>query len=204
MPQLPLPPDVFAAQGYPHECNPSTPHQIGTSPLEIWYSGMVIQASYSSGAIPIDAIRGYPLVVGRSGVIDRIAVEVTGNVATAVGRCGIYRATSIINLYPSSLVVESGELDVSSTGIKAVTVSAFLEAGLYWMVFLGGVANGNMRRPAVSGEAPLLGAPTTLGANPNNRIEATFAYAALPSTFPASAVMSTSANHAVVHVRFAS
>lgn len=204
MPQLPLPPDVYAAQGFPHEPNPSTPMQAGTSPLEIWYSGVVNQTAYAVGAISLDFIYANPVVIGRTGIIDRIAFEVTtgaGGGTGGVGRCGIYASGA--DGYPAALIVDGGEQSTEVAAVKASTVSVFLSAGRYWFVTHFGVAACSARKPAAGGINTILGVPTTMGANCNLRLVPGVSYAALPATFPAGATASTGI-YQLVHIRFAS
>lgn len=194
---------LVGAQGYPHEPNPSTPMQAGTSPLECWYSGMVNQTAYSTVAGVLDFIRAYPVVIGRSGIIDRLAFEVTtGGAAGAVARCAIYRPTSEKNHYPSSLVVDGGEFGCTSIGVKAASVSIFLGAGLYWLCQLQGVAVSTSRRTLAAGTSSVFGVPITLGAFPNDTINTAFSYAAFPATFPGGGLYLAGSAVRGVHVRF--
>lgn len=206
MPQLPLPPDVFAAQGYPHEFNASTPHQATADPLEIFYSGVVNQTAYTGTTMLVDNIRAMPVVIGRSGHIDRIAFEVSTLGASSVARCGIYRSTSQTNLYPSSLVADGGEQDCSSTGVKITLfdfgLQKFLQAGHYWFAILTGVATFVARAAAAAATASTTGLPTTMGANLNRALNVPLTYGALPSAFPAIGAGGFQAVPPLVHVRF--
>jgi hypothetical protein len=63
--------------------------------------------------------------------VDRLGVEVTTAVATAVYRLGIYRDAGGI---PGALLVDGGTVDCSTTGNKTVTISqAINDPGLYWL-----------------------------------------------------------------------
>jgi hypothetical protein len=60
-------------------------------------------------------------------------------VTTASGgntiRHGIYAAVSITDLYPGSLLVDSGTISVGTTGLKTTTINITIEAGkMYWMI----------------------------------------------------------------------
>lgn len=196
---------MFGPQGAKRYPNLSTPRQRGTSPWESWYSGVVNQTAYAAVAHAVDNIYCLPVVIGKGGFIDRVAFEVTtGGAAGSVGRCGIYRATSRKNIYPGALVVDGGEKDTTSSGVKSTTVNVFLRAGLYYFCMLTGVAAPTLRDLAVASASPILGLPTTMGANNHYHVTVAFPYAALPSAFPASATPGVSSRLGLVHVRFAS
>jgi hypothetical protein len=183
------------AQGFPHEPNPSTPMQAGTSPIEAWYSGVVNQTAYSALALPVfDGVRARTYTIGRDCVLSAIAFEVTTGAGGAVGRVALYRSTSGRNIYPSSLVVDGGEFDCSTTGIKVTTgLSIFLKAGLYWVMATQGVATATLRSVQGGGGPTVIGALTTLGGNPNSSLSLTRSYAPFSATFEAGAGQST--NH---------
>lgn len=207
MPQLPLPPEVFPAQGFRKEPNAQSAFQVGTAAAERWYSGVVSQATFTADAFGVDTPVGYPVVIGKDSIIDRIAFEVTsGGAAGSVARVGIYRATSPTNLYPSELVVDGGEHTTTGVGVKASTVEVFLKAGLYWFMYHCGVNYPTIRMVPVAALSPTFGLPSDFGANPNNRIDGTglFSYGAFPATFPAGAALSDNFYSPLVHVRFAS
>lgn len=67
------------------------------------------------------------------GSIDRMAVHLNGGTPTAseVMRVGIYADTG--DGYPGTLIYEAGTLDLSSIGVKTVTVAVTLPTGLYWL-----------------------------------------------------------------------
>ena len=70
--------------------------------------------------------------LARAVTCDRIAMNV--NVAAEAGkkaRLGICRDTGAY--YPGALLLDAGEVDVSSTGLKALAVSLELDAGMYWV-----------------------------------------------------------------------
>lgn len=185
----------------------STPMQRGTSPLECWYSGIMNQTAYgTSGAIATAVLRAYPVVIGRAGLVDRIAFETTVSAgAGGKARAGIYRATSKYNIYPSELVVDGGEyLTDAVAGIKSTTISTFLPAGLYWFAFLMGTAAPTLRAPT-SGAfcSPINGCPNTIGSQGNIGMVIAQAYGNLPTTFPGAASLS-SGLFCLIHIRLAS
>ena len=133
-----------------------------------------------------------PFIAGRGGTIDRIAVNVTTLAASGVMRCGIYDSTSDTNLYPNALILDSGELSTASTGVKSATVSQALTAGkLYWFVTLTGTAAPTLRALAATDLHSIFNLDNTLGTAPGRYLQVALAYGALPSTFTASASVTT-------------
>ena len=87
-------------------------------------------ATSDTSALTLNVMRLFPLWFPYEQAIDRIGVEITGTVATAIARVGFYTST---NGLPDALLFEAGStLDVSSAGTKTATVSQTLPAGLVW------------------------------------------------------------------------
>ncbi|KKM85336.1 hypothetical protein LCGC14_1290030 [marine sediment metagenome] len=86
-------------------------------------------------AIGADLMHAIPFPVSRGPeTFDRIAISVsTGGGGGAKIRLAIYNDS---NGRPGSLVLDAGEVDVTSTGYKAITISQELETGWYWLCFL--------------------------------------------------------------------
>lgn len=176
-------------------------HRGAGGGLTIYYTGAANQTAHTTGALTFDNIFAYPLVLD-GGVIDTVEFEVTTGVANAVGRCGLYTNTSEQIIYPNALVVDGGEKDCSTNGVKATSsLSVAIPPGLYWLVTHAGVATPTIRTIAPGGVSHILGLLTTMGASPPLLIAGARAYSALPLTFPASIAMSagTSARMGAVH-----
>jgi len=197
--------------GQPHRDLNSFRH-VGTTPFERWYAGGSPGRSDIPAAVafPIDTLRCAPFIVARPTRIDRIGFQVTvvGG-AGSVARCGIYRATSRISIYPGTLIVDGGEKDCAAAGgigVKSTVIDKWLDPGiLYWFVYNAGVSaptsaavllNGSGIMPAVAGMAA--GTLTDTSAT----LAVASAYAALPATFPAGAAFGTGST-ASVAVRLA-
>jgi hypothetical protein len=71
---------------------------------------------------------------------DRFAVYVNDAAAGKVCRLGLYRDNG--SYYPGALLLDGGEVDVSTTGTKEVEVSIELDAGMYWIACLSDGAPG--------------------------------------------------------------
>jgi hypothetical protein len=171
----------------------STYQQIGTTPVECWYSNQVSAAPATvttAASTPVDTLRAFPFFVSSASSLDRLAFVVSTLAAAGVGRVGIYTTTSTTNLYPSTLVIESGELSTASIGAKVATISANLQSGsLYYFVFLFGVAAPILRAAQTYAVSGALGWPSSLVATPNIGFTTPLAYQALPTTFPAGATL---------------
>jgi hypothetical protein len=77
-----------------------------------------------------------PIFFVRPVTLDRIAVRVTtAGSAGSVIRLGIYSADAA--MFPSTLVLDAGTVDSSSTGTKEITISQALPFGVYWLGAVG-------------------------------------------------------------------
>lgn len=85
-------------------------------------------AAVTNGRMLVGAV-----LVVQSCTIDRISFEVvtTPGGAGSVTRAGIYNSDA--NGLPSSLLLDAGTADTTTTGIKEITVSQALTPGLYWV-----------------------------------------------------------------------
>lgn len=121
--------------------------------------------------------------------------------AGGVARIGMYTNTSDKNLYPSTLVYDSGELATTAgTGIAPLASLTIATNTLYWYVVLFGTA------------APLLRGATTpfmLGGGANINLTPLSAcitvnqtYGALPATFPSGGLPETSSPFPRILVSF--
>jgi hypothetical protein len=86
----------------------------------------------------------YPLFIQETITIDRLNVEVTSNQASTTWRIGIYTPDS--NGVPSTLLLDAGTVATTSTGLKTITVSQTLTAGLY---YIAGVWQGGSTSPTL-------------------------------------------------------
>lgn len=167
--------------------------QVGAGTAgEGWFSaGLVNGTALTSGALAVDTLFAQPFYNGPTTTLDRIAFLVTtGGAAGSVSRCGIYAnvpivlgaPTSTVQVTPQTLVVDGGEFDTTTTGIKSTVISTTLTANtLYWFVFLCGVAAPSSRLTVLASGGAGLGYPSTLAAGSRSPVNITLAYAALPT-----------------------
>jgi len=186
--------------------DPGQQVHIGTTPFELWYpAGLPVYGSWGSlgsSLVTLGRLYGMPFSRPRGRVIDRIGFRVTTAAgAGGVARCGIYQATSATNIYPSALVLDSGELVTTSTGVKSASVNQNLDPDvLYWFALLFGVAAPQVSE--VDSGLRVLGLSSAL-VTPAQSLFVAQAYGALPATFPAGATLEAGTDF-IVAARFSS
>jgi hypothetical protein len=183
--------------------------QVGVTPNEVWHTPGTIGEGSPAATVPEDQIYAVPFLVCQAITIDRIGFMKNANGAGALGRCGIYRGTSRTILYPSALVIDGGQQDLSAGGaaVHASTISVALTPDLYWLVYLGDAATHPQlicHDTSPCSLPPLLGVSSTVFGTFRTHLRGAFAYAALPATFPAGATPNFSNNMPVIAVRIAS
>jgi len=95
-------------------------------PLPVAYASMAYTIGYSAGV-------AIPFLVSRDLTIDRLAVETTVADAGKTGRLGIYNDG--VDLYPGTLVLDYGTIDIGVVGILTASADQALTKGLYWLVY---------------------------------------------------------------------
>lgn len=163
-----------------------------------YYGSAIIYGTPSTLAVTVGSLRASPFFVGVNKAFDRIQCEVTTFGASSKVRLGVYSDNG--SGYPGALVVDSGELDAGSNGVKPATISVSLTPGVYWLAILGGTATCTYR---TFGGASLLstifGWDSAMGAttrDPHFSVAKT--YGALPDPFTAGATINTTANNMAI------
>lgn len=135
----------------------------------------------TTNAISANVHSANPFIVPKSGTFDRIAVNVTATGTATLMRLGVYSATAAG--IPDALLLDSGALDPSGTGIKEATISLALVAGnLYYFTL---VANGSLTVTAITTNAAAFGNADASDTAGRSHLTSTHAYAALPATYGA-------------------
>lgn len=149
-----------------------------------YVSNTLSGASTSTQALANGTLRAWRWRVESTLNFTEILSEVTTLAAASSYRIGLY--TDLAG-YPDQLVAGTDVTTYDSTGTGVKTsgaVNITLNPGYYWIV-LNSNATPVMRAHA-TGSVLSLGADSSLGANSFvTAINATFAYAAMPSSFPA-------------------
>lgn len=143
----------------------------------------------TQGAASANSLRAFPFYIPKTAAFDRIAIRITtaGTGATPRVRIGVYEDKGDGSVYPGALVLDAGEVDVSSTGLKEITITLTLKGGkLYWLAFVGqDTASMAMAAiPAADSLATFLGLDNGLTGTPYLGYAHTQAYGALPATYP--------------------
>ncbi len=152
--------------------------------VQAYYTaGQSSAVASTTGTPTVDTLRAFPFMVAEDCTIDRLGIGVTTNVATAVGRIGIYDSTT--DLYPGALIGESGQFDLSTIGAIIATVSIPVQRGvIYWAAHLAGTAAGTIRCLGMNCVSGALGAGASLGSAVTVGWSHAQAYGVMPSAFP--------------------
>ncbi len=162
------------------------------------YIGNVATATNTKNILRVSPF----LVVLDTESFDRISIRFSSTIATSVGRLGIYTWDAQSDR-PDELLVDSGEQDWGTSGLKETVIDVTLTAGYYGMASLGGTA-----QPAVYtwGEGNsggcFIGNPTPASTFERlSGITIAQAYGALPNPFPAGALTYVTSTIPVVWLR---
>ena len=169
-----------------------------------WLSGRYygtdshLASNYAAGGAQNGNLRAYPIYVPSACSIDRIGAEVTTGSAGKSIRLGIALPNGAGNL-PGTIILDSGAIDATSTGVVEATVAATLPAGLVWGLVTGEDATIRLRGVTNTNRVGILGKTSPASS-------ATFGYGlvmnhtwgALPAAFSGS---TTTNDHTVINVR---
>ena len=154
--------------------------KVGVTNYEAWYTSPRAGKALSGSALTANRIYAMPFICPKAITLDRIGVYVS-TLSTTTARLGIYADS---DLYPGSLVLDAGTIDVTSTGAKTITISQALSANtLYWLVIVCAATPAIYCFP-VDAVINVLGTSNALGTAQNAGLYATLTYGALPGTFP--------------------
>jgi hypothetical protein len=171
--------------------------KVGVTNFEAWYTSPSTGTALTATAVTAGRLYALPFLCPKAITLDRIAFNVTTLLA-GKARCGIYNDSG---LYPSSLLLDGGELDTGTAGVKSTTINQALNASsLYWLAFLANAAV-TIRGFAVASMLPILGISNALGTAPNLGLYVTQTYGALPGTFPGTPTMIVAAPLPAIFVR---
>jgi hypothetical protein len=110
-----------------------------------WYEARHGSPPAPNGTFFLNRLFLFPLFISESITLDRIGVECGTLSLSTTWRIGIYNSDS--NGLPSTVVLDAGTVDTSTTGFKVITISQSLSAGLYFIagVWQGGTVSPLMR-----------------------------------------------------------
>ena len=168
-----------------------TPTDRGISyRLAPWRSGIYYDSrtatagADTSSAIGANTLYAMPMYLGTEPFsCDRIAITVNTGAAGSA-RLGVYADTGAF--FPGALLDDHGTVDISTTGVKAITISATYTAEppnyLIWLAVVTDVA---VTMDVISNPMPLFGVISSGQAYAF--VSYSFTYAALPSTYSGAA-----------------
>lgn len=129
-------------------------------------------------------IQFLPYYSGVGGIVDSVMFKLNTAVGASTCRIGIYDQINPTNILPGALIVDSGDIATTATGIKyvAVTPSRIPSGHIIYAAVMGSAAI----QFATPNVAPGFGGPLGITTNLANNISitATNLYGALPATAP--------------------
>lgn len=151
-----------------------------------YHSALVSAGALTTVAGAANRLDFVPFIPSRGFTCNELGIEVTTLLAASLAHVGIY---DDLNGAPNAkLAASASALDCASTGVKTAAISQALSAGsVYWLAVLTS-ATQTLRGIPLAGLLPI-GAPAS-GTAINVLRRATFAFAALPATAPATVLTS--------------
>jgi hypothetical protein len=116
-----------------------------------WYDGALVVSGGPSGPVSANQQYSHAVYFTHPVTIDRLGLMVSGAIAGGLVKLGVFALLSP-NLVPNgAALVQTGGIDVSTTGFKEATISLALDAGWYGLASIFSVAGGSMRQRTNSG-----------------------------------------------------
>lgn len=124
-----------------------------------------MSGALSTGAPALNLLTVHPLDIGEAVTLDRIGIEVTTAAASSFCRLGLYADHGG---KPGALLLDAGQVDASTTGVKEITISQALNPGVVWLAYVSQGGTPTVRRSSSELGLPGIGNATaaTVSANP--------------------------------------
>ena len=149
---------------------------------------LIMIHDYSTQTFTSDKIRAELYITTRRIHIDTLAFYVTTAGILSKVRLGLYNDSG--SVYPYTLLVDGGEVDTTSTGIKTVSVDVWVDAGYFWFVSVAWKKTAPP--PPFGSDCEGYYNPLTLvHVISNTAYDKSFTYTSLPDPFPFGASMRT-------------
>jgi len=179
---------------------PNGGYFVGT---RYYYGWPYFTNNNTGNALVADRLYARPFMVGKTTTFERIGCNIITAAASSSIRLGIY---NFENGLPTTLVLDAGTIDSSTTGVKEITISQQLTPGAYAFAW---VSNGtptpiSTGAPGTGDIEYFWGAPDTSTGATIRQAYYAFTYAALPANYSSSVTYDTSNNPAAVFLRDAS
>jgi len=128
-----------------------------------------------------------PFVIPTGGIIDVVKMYFVDDKPAWTTRIGIYRSTSTTNIYPNDLITTCGTISQAIGWQSISSLSIAIDAeDVYWFAILGN-GTGNSVIAALNYCSNIMGTDDGIPYDNNTWCYVTYAYGALPATFPSSA-----------------
>jgi hypothetical protein len=109
-----------------------------------WIAPPTATNSPTSGSISPNLLLTNMIVLQRPMRFDRIGLEVTAGATNGLARLGVYNCNP--DTYePTSLILDAGEVDVSTAGLKEIAIDLRLERGFYHLATILNVSGISLR-----------------------------------------------------------
>jgi hypothetical protein len=161
---------------------------VGATADRYYAAGAVNCTALTALTLTANQIYAVPWLPQRSGIIDRLAFNVTTAVANNAVM-GLY-ANAAGSLYPGALLVAGTPQSTGTIGAKLAAISqSIIASQIYWLVINAGAAIG-IRAIPFAAVPPILGISDALGTSHATCALVARAYdGTLPSLFPSGATL---------------
>lgn len=131
--------------------------------------------------ITTNYLYGAAFLVSQNETFDRIAVDVTTAEAGKSARLGIYNSSG---QGPTTLLLDAGEVDLSTTGVKEIVINQALTPGDYYLAVISNSTTAQLRRFSTGNMWAYLGWTSANYAYACNSVGSNLPYGVLPANFP--------------------
>jgi hypothetical protein len=160
-----------------------------------YYLACTSGESLTSFPLSASTLYYFPFFIAKNVTLTRLGANFTGTgVAGSLHRIGIYSNGS--NNLPSTLMVDGGNIDTSTSGLKEVVISKALSPGWYWMAIMTNNPVSLSCFTAISSQI-YLGKNTFDAAGCGALRQGSVTYGTLPSSAPVSSLSYTSVTPAI-------
>ncbi len=155
-----------------------------------------VPSSTQTLALSANTLYVVPFAVGDTATFARIGIDVTVADAGKSARLGIYSWSDGV---PGARILDAGAVSVGTTGIKEITISQALDAGMYGLALVGD-GTPTIRANSVAPIAAFAIGTATPGVA-DYRMSRAFTYAALPDPWGTPSYASGSTDLPVIFMR---
>ncbi len=148
-----------------------------------WFAGGIIGTSYATATVQENLLIAYPVFIPILTQIDKIGINVASAGLEGNARLGIYKNNSIDKPIPSSLLIDAGEVDITTTGNQTKDISIELDRGLYWLALVLAGSTPTLSYVSATSQFSILGS-SSIGGTVLTGVTKSYTYDVLPDPFP--------------------